>query len=207
MPIWEILDAIDKNIFTFIHTKASAPFLDGFMKLLREAKIWIPLYVFMVYWVLRFERKFAFPFIVLTVLTFAVNDFVSAQILKPWIERIRPCYEPSLEGIVRELVPCGGQYTFPSSHAANHFGLATFWFFTIQMLRQQKWHWLWLWAILIGYAQVYVGKHYPFDIAGGAALGMVSGYAFVRIFKAWCFPYRRDKLAPSSSNDVVPEWF
>jgi undecaprenyl-diphosphatase len=65
--------------------------------------------------------------------------------------------------------------SFTSSHAANHFGLAMFSFLT---LRPQigKWAWLFfLWAAAIGYAQVYVGVHYPTDIIGGAVLGMLAG--------------------------------
>jgi len=32
-----------------------------------------------------------------------------------------------------------------------------------------------VWAATIAYAQVYVGVHYPFDVLGGAALGIVIG--------------------------------
>jgi len=36
--------------------------------------------------------------------------------------------------------------------------------------------WLfYVWAFAIGYAQVYVGVHYPLDIAGGALLGILIG--------------------------------
>jgi undecaprenyl-diphosphatase len=39
-----------------------------------------------------------------------------------------------------------------------------------------KWAWLFfVWAASICYAQVYVGVHYPLDIAGGALLGMLAG--------------------------------
>lgn len=188
MSFWEILEAIDKNVFTFINVDASAPWLDGFMKLLRNAPVWIPLYAFMVYWVIRFGRPYAWQFILLTIVTFAFNDFVSAKVLKPWIERPRPCYDAELSLVMRNLVGCGGRYGFPSSHAANHFGLAMFWFYSIQLIRGQRWHWLWGWAFMIGYAQVYVGKHYPLDIVGGAVMGIISGGLLARFFQVWCFP-------------------
>lgn len=188
MSFWEILEAIDKNVFTFINVDASASWLDGFMKLLRNAPVWIPLYAFMVYWVIRFGKPYAWQFILLTIATFAFNDMVSARLLKPWIERPRPCYDATL--VVRSLVGCGGPYGFPSSHAANHFGLATFWFYSIQLIRGQRWYWLWIWAFVIGYAQVYVGKHYPLDIAGGAIMGIISGGLLARLFQVWCFPRR-----------------
>lgn len=188
MNFWEFLDAVDKIVFTFINVKATAPWLDGFMKLLRNAPVWIPLYAFMIYWIIRFDRKHAFQFILLTVATFAFNDFVSAKVLKPWIERPRPCYDADVQSIVRLLVGCGGEFGFPSSHAANHFGLAMFWFYTIRIIRNQRWYWLWVWAFAIGYAQIYVGKHFPLDIIGGAIMGIISGYLLARLFQAWCYP-------------------
>jgi membrane-associated phospholipid phosphatase len=195
MNFWDLLEAIDKDVFTFINVDASAPWLDGFMKLLRNAIVWIPLYAFMVYWIIRSGRKYAWQFILLTVVTFALNDFISAKVLKPWFERLRPCYDADLQGIVRSLVGCGGQYGFPSSHAANHFGLAMFWFYSIQRINGQRWHWLWLWAFMIGYAQIYVGKHFPLDIIGGAIMGIVIGYLLARLFQLWCFP---SKSGPES---------
>ena len=40
-----------------------------------------------------------------------------------------------------------------------------------------KWKYaLYIWAATIGYAQVYVGVHYPLDVIGGAVLGCLIGY-------------------------------
>lgn len=200
MDFWEILEAVDKNVFSFIHADASTPALDGFMKMLRNAATWIPLYAFMVYWIVRFHRKYAWQFILLTVVCFAVTDFVSASIIKPWVGRIRPCYEPDLKSIIRGLVGCGGQYSFPSSHASNHFGLATFWFLTIQRMAGKKWLLLWVWAFAVCYAQVYVGKHYPLDIMGGALLGLLVGSACAWFFDRWLLPERR-----KSAYQPLPE--
>lgn len=191
MTIWEILDTIDKSLFRFIHADASAPLLDGFMKLLRNASTWIPLYAFMAYWIIRHERKYAWQFMLLTVLCFAITDYVSASILKPWLARVRPCYEPDLQQVIRGLVGCGGQYGLPSSHASNHFGLATFWFLTIYRMQGRRWHWLWFWAFAVCYAQVYVGKHYPLDILAGGLLGAGVGSLCAHFFDRWLFPARR----------------
>lgn len=187
MSFWEVLIGIDKAIFTFIHAEASAPWLDGFMKFLRNAIVWTPLYAFMLYWIIKSDRKDAWQFILLTVIAFALCDLISAKLLKPWVGRLRPCYDPELQSILRNLIGCGGQYGFPSSHASNHFGLATFWFYAIRLINGKRWYWLWLWAFMIGYAQIYVGKHFPLDIIGGATLGITTGYLLARIFKAWCF--------------------
>ncbi|MFT3826401.1 MAG: phosphatase PAP2 family protein [Chitinophagaceae bacterium] len=183
----EILDELDKKLFTLIEYWWTIPALDGPMKLLREATTWIPLYAFMLYWIIRYAKPYAWQFIVLTVIVFAITDQVSASLLKPWLGRLRPCREEDLQPYLRNVVGCSGQYGLPSSHAANHFGLATFWFWTIWLIKGKKWNWLWLWAALICYAQIYVGKHYPLDILAGAVLGYITGAGFARLFELWLF--------------------
>jgi membrane-associated phospholipid phosphatase len=185
MGIWEWIINVDKELFTLIHVEGAVTFLDGFMKLLRHQYTWIPLYAFLLYFIIRFGKKQAIPFIVLTVLCFAITDYSSASIFKPMLGRLRPCHDPELMDEIRGLVGCGGPYSFPSSHASNHFGLATFWFLSIHHMVSKKWYWLWFWAFIICYAQIYVGKHYPLDIAGGALLGVVSGFLCYRLFDRW----------------------
>jgi membrane-associated phospholipid phosphatase len=81
-----------------------------------------------------------------------------------------------------QLVHCGSGYSFTSSHAANHTALAVI----ILCLWNEKWNkkhvFILLWATLIGYAQVYVGVHYPLDILGG----MLVGAIIARIIYAFC---------------------
>lgn len=200
MNWWDWVIETDMEVFSFIHSDASTPALDGFMKLLRNALTWAPLYAFMLFWIIRYNTKYAFAFILLTIVCFGITDYVSASILKPWLSRPRPCYEPELQPILRDLVGCGGQYGFPSSHASNHFGLATFWYWSIYFIRGKKWHWLWVWAALICYAQIYVGKHYPLDIIGGAVFGFLTGSLLAKIFERWMFPnralYRHKRTVP-----------
>ncbi|WP_207514012.1 phosphatase PAP2 family protein [Longitalea luteola] len=186
MYLFDWLDQIDKIAFTFIHRDMSTYWLDLIMLLLRNQYTWIPLYIFMVYWALfRQDRPTGLKFISLTLLCFAVTDYTSSAILKYHFERLRPCYDEDMAGVIRGLIGCGGKYSFPSSHAANHFGLTTFWFFAILSVNRQKWYWLWVWAFMIGLAQVYVGKHFPLDIVAGAALGIIAGLCIFKIFEAW----------------------
>ena len=56
MYLFEWLNNIDKIAFTFIHRDMSARWLDGFMLLLRNQYTWIPLYAFVLYWILRRDR-------------------------------------------------------------------------------------------------------------------------------------------------------
>jgi undecaprenyl-diphosphatase len=91
-----------------------------------------------------------------------------------------------MEGKVRLLLDhCSGGFSFTSSHAANHFGLAMFIFMTIQPLFK-KYTWLFfIWAAVIAYAQVYVGVHYPLDIFVGALIGLFIGWFIGSVFNKW----------------------
>ncbi len=183
--LWQWLSGIDRELFIWIHSTASSTSLDGLFQGLREAFTWVPLYVFILYWIISRHKRFAWQFILFTLVVFAITDYSSASILKPLFGRLRPCFDPELDHVIRGVVTCGGRYGMPSTHASNHFGLASFWFFTIQLIAKRNWNWLWIWAFLIGYAQVYVGKHYPGDILVGALLGTLVGFLFSILFRVW----------------------
>ena len=58
----------------------------------------------------------------------------------------------------------------------------SFWYFAIRSMGGRKWWGLYVWAAAICYAQIYVGKHYPFDIVIGACTGWLAGFGLSRIF-------------------------
>lgn len=188
MTIWQKLDQIDKAAFTFVHAKAYSPSLDWLMLLLRQPETWIPLYAFLLFWIFRYLKKDAWKFLAISVVCFAITNTVGVEVLKPLFARLRPCHDPVLQPIIRNIIGCGGEYSMPSAHACNHFGLAALWFWSIQHIRGKKWYWLWLWAFLVCYAQVYVGKHYPGDILVGAIFGTFIGFLMYKAFEWWTRP-------------------
>ena len=200
MSFFEWLDHIDKVLFTLIQHDSDHAVLDIVAPILRDPYTWIPFYVFMLYYSLRYAKGQAWTFIALSLLTFAITDSLTAQIMKPFFGRLRPCHEPDMAQTIRMLVDCGGLYSMPSSHAANHFGLAAFWYFAIRTMGGRKWWGLYVWAAAICYAQIYVGKHYPFDILVGSCTGWLTGYGLSRIFT-----YLWDRRSDSRLNFIG--WF
>jgi len=189
MHFLELVERIDKILFIIIHHDSDNEVLDRIIPIFRNAATWIPLYLFMLFYIIKTAKERAWQFILLTLLTFASTDILSASLFKPLFSRVRPCYDPELSGLIRNIVNCGGLYSLPSSHAANHFGLAFFWYKAIFVMTGKKWNWLWLWAMIIGYAQVYVGKHYPIDIIAGALLGCLIASIMTNIFeRLWNSP-------------------
>lgn len=185
MPLLQWLDHLDKILLLMIQNDSDHAILDKIMPVLRDAYTWIPLYAFILYYAWRRSGKNCWSFIVLSLLTFAITDSLTAQVLKPWFGRLRPCHDPDLTNLVREVIDCGGLYSMPSSHAANHFGLAAFWYFSVKEINGARWKWLWIWAAAVCYAQVYVGKHFPSDVLIGGLIGIITGMGMARIFYLW----------------------
>jgi undecaprenyl-diphosphatase len=79
-------------------------------------------------------------------------------------------------------IDCGTGYSFPSSHASDHFAITVF--LIIVFYRRYKWILPvgLLWAATISFAQVYVGVHYPFDVTAGAIYGTLVGWLFGWVF-------------------------
>jgi membrane-associated phospholipid phosphatase len=110
------------------------------------------------------------------IITVLVADQISSHVLKPLVERLRPCNQPMWSHFVRTLIHCGSGYSFPSSHATNHFAIAIFLMFSFRKNgRYLHMSLLFVWASLISIGQVYVGVHYPLDIITGCLLGSSIG--------------------------------
>jgi membrane-associated phospholipid phosphatase len=176
--------AWDQSLFRTINTGMASPFLDQVMPLFRYPSNWIPFYVFFaVFLVLNFKQKGLYA-ILLGAFAILVSDQFSSHLLKPLVHRLRPCNDMNLAGSVRLVIDhCGAGFSFPSSHAANHF---TFALFIITMLPTEiKWArpLLLIWAGLVSFAQVYVGIHYPIDVITGAIIGCFIGWATATIGK------------------------
>ena len=169
----------DQVVFIYINRILTHPVLDAIFPIWRDAQTWYPFYLFLLIFTLINFGKTALPWILFFIITIAVCDQLSSAFLKEFFGRVRPCRNPDLANYVSLLLNrCPGHGSFPSSHAANHFGMAVFIVHTIKDHLGTKMRYaVYLWAASICYAQVYIGVHYPTDVIGGAALGWLVGYA------------------------------
>lgn len=166
----------DTAIFHWINHGWSNPVFDFLLPAARNKYVWLPLYVFCITWILfNFTLKQATIILLFITVSIFASDTISSSLIKKQVQRPRPCHEQQMIPPVIERVPCGGGYSFTSSHAANHFCLAAF-LVTVFGKYMRRWrHIWWAWAAMISIAQVYVGLHYPLDILGGAILGIIIG--------------------------------
>jgi undecaprenyl-diphosphatase len=187
IPAW--LDRIDRIIFLFVNGKAIHPVFDALVPWWRESITWTPVYFFLLLFVVINDKKNAFPWIAMALVTILLSDQISSSVVKPLFARIRPCNDPNFYQSVRLLLDgCGAGFSFTSSHATNHFALAFFLSITLRdWIKKYSWA-LFLWAASIGYAQVYAGVHYPLDVIGGAVLGSFIGYVIAQVYQRYIGP-------------------
>lgn len=172
----------DQQLFELLNGQWQSPLLDWLAPLWRDKRFWIPLYLLIAVFALHRYRMRGLYFLLALALTAGISDTLSSRVVKPSVQRLRPCNNPELRNDVHLLVHCGSGYSFTSSHAANHFAVAAFLFFTLGTLHRRGRGLWWLWAASIAYAQVYVGVHYPADILAGALLGTAIGYLTGRLY-------------------------
>ena len=173
----------DYWLFSRINQQWTNPLLDSIFPFLREAEFWVPFYLFLLVFItLNFRKKGVWWSIAL-IMTAIIGDLVSSHWMKSLIFRLRPCQDPAIADNIRVLVNyCPVSSSFTSSHACNHFAMATFIFLTLRHT-SRWWGAIFAWAFVISYAQVYVGVHYPIDVTGGALLGSLIGFGTSRLFR------------------------
>ena len=166
------------------------------MPYLRNAFIWVPVYVFFGAFIIKNFSSRAIFLIAGIILAFGIADYSSASILKPMFMRARPCRDLFTASYVIKLVNCGPAYSLPSAHAANHFAISTFLAFALPSKTKWMVRLLYGWAAMVAFAQVYVGVHYPLDVLTGALLGCIIGYWIaVLVDVATAFRKKRPQLS------------
>ncbi len=179
------LEALDIALFRFLNTSVWHPVIDPVMVAVTSQDRWYAVllggWLAMIIWGGRRGRLAA----AMVVLAVALSDQLSSGLMKPLIGRVRPCNALPLDEI-RLLVRQSKAFSFPSSHAANSFSMAT-----VLVWRYPRFGALIFFiAVVIAYSRIYVGVHYPFDSVVGAVLGLICGKIAVLVVRStdrwWC---------------------
>jgi len=110
--------------------------------------------------------------------------------IKSWLQALRPCQ--SMDNI-RLLVDCGLN-SFPSNHAANMAALATY----LAFFYRRTLLFFGPLAFGVGLSRVYVGVHYPADVASGWLYGIFFASVLYQLHARY-FP--SDRRTPVDSQD------
>lgn len=168
------------NLFLFLNNDFGIA-ADVFFTLwtnLGDGAIWaVLLFVFLKYSKKNIPLLIA-AFIICTVLVQVCKYIIVPNELRP-VAAIQPT---SLIHIVQFIEP-HETASFPSGHTS-----AAFCFFLIGCLLINK-KWIvpigLLYAVLVGYSRVYVAQHFPFDVAAGMLVGVVTVGLSILIQNLW----------------------
>jgi undecaprenyl-diphosphatase len=166
----EWLIGLDHTLFWFINRSLANPVTDAVMPVITNDNLLRIVLAVGLLALIIFGRTRYLWVVLLSLALVAVTDQAVSTLLKPLIARPRPCRMME----VHLLVGCGPGYSFPSSHAANLFGQAAF----FGLLFRKYLPYLAAFAFLVGVSRIFVGVHYPLDVAAGMLIGCSIGFIF-----------------------------
>lgn len=159
------------DLFKAINNLSGNSAVDDAMKFAAKDVIFLMIAILVAVCLVRCRRRSIRP-VVLTavalILTFALGLLAAA---------VHPEKRPFQTHRVHQLIAHAGGQSFPSDHATAGFGIA------LAVLVFLSWRWgliLFALAVLIGFARVYDGIHYPGDI-GGSLLAAAVGVAAITV--------------------------
>ncbi|MDQ7236153.1 undecaprenyl-diphosphatase [Bacillus pacificus] len=148
-------------------------FLNPAIVFLAEYMVYIFALIILVYWFTG-SRKSRMMVIQ------AMVAFVIAEVIGKIAGKVHLNYQPfAVLPDVNKLVDHAVDNSFPSDHTILFFSICfSFW------LVRKKTGWLWLiLALCVAISRIWVGVHYPFDVAIGALIGCISA-----VFSYWLVP-------------------
>ena len=192
----------ERNLF-FLLNGSNCVFLDNIMYTISGSKIWIPLYLFVVFLIFyKTPKKEALFITLFFLLVFALCDQFSSGLIKPIFERLRPGHHPDFKDFVNIVNGRrGGGYSFISGHATNCFGFAVF----LLLVFRNRWVTLvaLVWATAIAYSRIYLGMHFVSDVVGGIMAGTLIAITLYAVL----IPLRKKlfKLESSEKTRIYSE--
>ena len=189
MDFSAIID-FDKQLLLSLNGSESL-FLDGLVKTLTTATTWIPLYMALLYLVVKNSDAVVKVAMVLAGagLCVFIAGSLDDMIVKPLVARWRPTHDGEIDMLV-DIVNGyrGGNYGFFSAHASNTFSIAIF--FALLIRSRVLTVALIIWSLVNCWTRMYLGVHYPGDIFCGLLWGGAVGtgiwylyhYVYSRMF-------------------------
>ena len=178
----EEIIGLDKQLLLAMNGSDSL-FLDSLILTLTNALTWIPLYLGLLYVVIKANKNVRDVLLILCAagLCVLLAGTVDDTIVKPLVARWRPTHDPEIGHLVDVANNYrGGNYGFFSAHAANTFSIAVF--FSLLIRQRMLTFFLVGWSLLNCYTRIYLGVHYPGDIAVGLLWGGFVGWLVHRLY-------------------------
>lgn len=186
----------DRALFGMVNQMFTSSVFDAIMPALSDPTFWmIPLGIVWLVFAIRTKRRGRIVALC-CFLVVAATDQIAASLIKPAVQRVRPCnviaqthyYDADNERWIYTdkfaMTTYKSSFSFPSNHAANIAGQAVYWSYFYPQISPV----LFASAIVVGYSRVYLGYHYPSDVAAGYLLGILIALMIAWPLRVWVLP-------------------
>ncbi|WP_407556742.1 phosphatase PAP2 family protein [Winogradskyella sp. 4-2091] len=172
----------DKELFLYLNNLGSETW-DGLWLVITNKFSSIPLYLALLFVI---YKKFGWKALLLMFVVIAGMITFTDQItnvFKDTFMRPRPCRAEGVMDFTRFIAPRCGKYGFFSGHSSNSMSTAIFAGLLLRPYFKNLIYILIVWSLVVAYSRIYVGVHYPLDIACGLFFGVISGSGFYKLNK------------------------
>ena len=108
--------------------------------------------------------------------TQAIFAFAMVRMIKVMVGRARPGHDPEFTFFSFAF----RHNSFPSGHSADAFVSGVFLYYLLKHSKYSAGRFLPLiYAFLIAISRVFISSHYPSDVAGGVAIGLLGAWFFI----------------------------
>jgi len=168
----------DKDLFVFLNGLGTENW-DSFWMSVTNQFSWIPLYLLFFYLIFKslgWKKGIALLFLTALLVTFSDQLTV---FIKNFFERLRPNRDPSINEFIR-ILKNNKSFSFVSGHATTSTAVSLFMHLTLK--KNYTYTILFfIWPVLFAYSRIYIGVHFPLDVAVGALLGILIGFIFYKL--------------------------
>ena len=177
----DMMEKLNENLFLWINNAFASPLMDGamtFVTVTGDATVVIGLGLMSLFW-----RGAPWRTAVIFLAAMAAGG-ASVHVIKQSLPKDRPLahFEERIHSgdvTVRTPFMALRHRTFPSGHTQAAFTAAVF--FSLLIWRPGPAAALLVWAAMVGLSRIYLGVHFPMDVAGGAMVGAFCGWLIFRL--------------------------
>lgn len=173
-------DSINRKLFMAIN-HADLPFLDAVMPAftMLGGSWFVYIYLVLMLACYAVDKRFMPGRFIVVYAAATLISIGMEELLKGLFHVPRPALEIGMEQ-VRVLGKFSRSYALPSGHAVFSFMTA----YTLSHGRAWRWKaLLYPFAFLVAWSRIYVGAHYPLDVAVGGVVGVACGWVVWRVYE------------------------
>lgn len=171
---------LDKKLFIYLNNLGATPF-DAIWLLITKQINWTPFFLILLFILYKKlgTKKLGIAILIVATLIAFTNEIT--DVIKFSVQRIRPCNDDALVGLIR-VVKDSDTFSYFSGHAANSTAAMMFVFLILRQFFKYS-YLLFLYPLIFAYSRIYLGLHYPLDIISGYVFGGCTGFLFYFLFE------------------------